>query len=135
MNPLLQRILVVDDEDVFLASIRRHLKREGFDLAVARNGCEACRVIDAWDREGRPFDLIITDVIMPEMDGMDLIQWVHATHADISVILLTGFGESDAIARAIRMGRDVHGSKPITPKGIMSLIRRVGGYRQAQGDG
>ena len=116
-GPGVERILLVDDEDVFLASIRRHLSREGFDLAVARNGREACRVIDARAREGRPIDLIITDMIMPEMGGMELLQRVQAVHADISVILLTGFGESDAVARAIRTGQDAYGSKPITPRG------------------
>lgn len=130
MKASVERILLVDDEDVFLASIRRHLRREGFDLAVARNGREASRVIEARAREGRPFDLIITDVIMPEMGGMELLQWVKAEHADISVVLLTGFGESDAIAQAVRSGHDAHGGKPITPKEIMALIQRIGRYRQ-----
>jgi DNA-binding NtrC family response regulator len=131
MHDTIRHILLVDDEVTFLKTLMRHLKRKGFTLETAGNGREASRLIRQQAEAGNPFDLIITDVIMPDMDGIELLQWIKSDFPEISVILLSGFGDGDAISDAVRPGIDTFGVKPITPEKMMGLIRKLAPEREA----
>jgi CheY-like chemotaxis protein len=135
MHNSIKRILVVDDEVEFVKSLRRHLRREGYSLEVAYDGLEACRKIEHFSVESKPFDLVITDVVMPNMNGIELLQWIQRQHPEISAILLSGFGENDIAAKTLRPKLDAHGKKPITPKEMTALINSLHQTRGGGGPG
>jgi CheY-like chemotaxis protein len=80
----------VDDEQFILSSMRRALERLGYSVASARNGGEA---LDLFDKDPEGFDLVITDLTMPGMEGRDLIRKLRRTRTDLPVILSTGYGD------------------------------------------
>lgn len=129
MMRTINRILLVDDEATFRQTLRRHLKREGFQLEMAADGKAACREISRAASGEQPFDMVITDVLMPEMDGIQLLTWIKARYPGISVIVLTGFGDGDSVSRALRPAIDGFGAKPITPGIMMALIARIDRHR------
>ncbi|MFH2219688.1 MAG: response regulator, partial [Pseudomonadota bacterium] len=114
MADTIRRILLVDDEIEFANTLKRHLKREGFKTDIAHDGITACQIIEK-DFGGTPIktiDLVITDVIMPNMGGFELLLWIHENYSEISVILLTGFGDNDTAFETMRPGMDAFGKKP-----------------------
>ncbi|MHC1744203.1 MAG: response regulator [Syntrophobacteraceae bacterium] len=121
----IRRILVVDDERQLVDSLLRHLWREGFTTDSATNGLEACRKLREASSAGTPFDLIIVDVVMPEMSGIELFKWVKKYQPLISTIFISAFGHTDAIRANIREGMDDYAQKPIKPVDLMKLIGAV----------
>ena len=119
----IQKVLVVDDEIEFAKTLKRHLRREGFDTEIAGDGSDARRIIEtAYCGRLSAIDLVITDVIMPNMDGIELLKWIKRNQPQIPVILLTGFGDNHAVAQVVRPGQDGFCKKPITPRRLMELI-------------
>jgi len=103
------KILVVDDE----APIREMLKKGlsqmgGFAIDVAQNGQEAIEKI-----EKDVFDLVLTDLKMPEMDGIELLKTIKGTRPDVMVIMMTAFGSIQTAVEAIKIGADDYITKPI----------------------
>lgn len=125
MEKVIDRILIVDDEKEFVNSITRHLKREGFAPDTADNGAAACRKITDQTRRGVAYDLVITDLVMPLMGGLELYNWIIDTVPETSVILLTGFGNIEQISPRLRPELDGLAQKPTTPRLMMELIGRV----------
>ncbi len=125
----IRRILVVDDEPQAVSSIQRHLRREGFITDSASNGYEALQKILS-DQDKAPFDLVIADVIMPVMSGIELLEWISKAYPGISAILISAYGETDRLLASIRPSQDVFSRKPLTPKKMMELIRSVEYKRQ-----
>jgi CheY-like chemotaxis protein len=85
-------VLVVDDEDMVRSVVVRGLKREGFHIEEARDGSAGL----ARAREAGPFDLLVTDMVMPGMGGADLAAAVVALHPKTRVLFLSGFMEQTA---------------------------------------
>ena len=80
------RILVVDDEPVVVKSCERILTPEGYAVESASNGNEA---IGKLGKDS--FDLVITDLKMPDIDGIELIRWIRNSRPDTGVVVITGF--------------------------------------------
>jgi DNA-binding NtrC family response regulator len=119
VNPM--KILVVDDE----APIREMLKRGltqigGFAVEVAQNGQEAIEKI-----ERDVFDLVLTDVKMPEMDGMDLLKMIKGIRPELMVILMTAYGSIETAVEAIKMGADDYITKPIDFNDLLIHISKT----------
>lgn len=121
----IKRILVVDDEPHAVKSLLRHLWREGFDTDSALDGMEARQKVHKASMEGAPFDLLILDVVMPRMDGIQLFRWVKENYPHMSAIFMSAFGDTDAIVESIRPGIDDFVRKPFTPGELMELIGSV----------
>jgi DNA-binding NtrC family response regulator len=103
------KILVVDDE----APVREILKKGlsqmgGFSVEVARNGLEAIEKI-----ENDVFDLVLTDMKMPGMDGLELLKTIKGTWPDMMVILITAYGSIETAVEAMKMGANDYITKPI----------------------
>lgn len=103
------KILVVDDE----APIREILKKGlsqmgGFSVEVAENGPDAIEKI-----EKDVFDLVLTDLKMPEMDGIELLKTIKGTRPEVMVILMTAYGSIETAVEAMKMGADDYITKPI----------------------
>jgi DNA-binding NtrC family response regulator len=84
------KILIIDDEEPILSNLCYFLNEKGYDVTSASNGSEGLYLIKN-DRQG--FDLIITDIVMPQMSGTSLISMVKKKFPDIPVIAITGWGE------------------------------------------
>ncbi len=115
------KILVVDDE----ASIRDVLKMGlsqmgGFSVECAQNGLEAIEKI-----ENDVFDLVITDLMMPEMDGLELLKTIKGTRPDIMVMLMTGHGSIETAVEAMKMGANDYVTKPIDLNELSIHISKV----------
>jgi CheY-like chemotaxis protein len=105
-------LLVVDDNETNRDLLARHLERQGHTVAVAENGRQALEMIQR-DR----FDLVLLDVIMPEMNGYQVLQRLKSDEAwrDIPVIMISALDEMDSVVRCIKMGAEDYLPKPFDP--------------------
>jgi DNA-binding NtrC family response regulator len=116
------RILVVDDDLGVCQSLRDLLTQEGLDVVVATGGREALEKL----RTER-VDLVISDVVMPDLDGHELFNRVHEEHPGLPVVLMTAFHfDKDHIIKRSRLGglEDVLYKKPIDPPRLREIIKR-----------
>lgn len=118
-------ILIVDDETEFVSTVRRHLKRCGFKPDFAHNGQVACHKMLAFQKNERCYDLVITDVVMPIMDGIALLQWIHSTFPETSVMVVSEFMDPAHLEARIRPELDDIGRKPMTPESMIQLLKSI----------
>ena len=121
----IQKILMVDDEPDFLSSLRRYLKREPFELISAGQGYDAKHLILEAAANDTPFDLVITDLIMPKMDGWQLVEWIQKNHPEIATIILTGLGENAGGRLKLRPNMDLQSIKTLAPQQLLDLIHQL----------
>jgi CheY-like chemotaxis protein len=114
-------VLVVDDEPEILALLDEVLGREGYAVEVAASGREALARID-----GRAFDLIISDVRMPDVDGRELYRLLRAGRPDLADRVLFLTGDTLGLTLADLPGLDPEAllEKPVTPAAIREAVRR-----------
>jgi CheY-like chemotaxis protein len=105
-------ILVVDDNDINREVLARRLERQGHTVALAASGQEALDLV----RAGK-FDLVLLDVMMPEMNGYQVLQYMKADRAlrDIPVIMISAMDEIDSVVLCIEMGAEDYLPKPFNP--------------------
>jgi DNA-binding response OmpR family regulator len=117
-------ILVVDDEDVVRDVVVRYLEHEGMQTAQAADGEEARRIVEL----SSP-DLVILDVMVPKVNGLDLCRWIR-DRSDIPVILLTARGEESDRITGLELGADDYVVKPFSPRELVirvkAILRRTG---------
>ncbi|MSP74382.1 MAG: response regulator [Myxococcales bacterium] len=92
-------ILIVDDEASVRSALHRTLRKEPYRLSMAESAAEALQIM----RDDRP-DLLVTDHLMPQMTGLDLLRRVRLTYPDVGRILLTGQAELETVVAAINEG-------------------------------
>jgi two-component system response regulator AtoC len=122
------RVLVVDDEQSLRKVLAATLQREGYEVSVCANGEEA---IAALDRDGA--DVVVTDLVMPKMDGLTLLRKVVARHPDVPVIVVTAHGRIDSAVEAMKAGAFDFLAKPFDHadlKGIIAKASRQSDYNQ-----
>lgn len=112
-------ILVVDDEKRIVSLLRAYLEQQGFRVATAPNGREAIYVA----RHEKP-DLIVLDIMMPEMDGYEFMRQ-HRKERETPIILLTAKLEEDDKVLGLELGADDYVTKPFSPRELTSRIRAV----------
>lgn len=115
------RILVVDDEPEVAETIRDLLVFSGFDVEVAKNGKQA---IDLF-KSTRHFDLIITDMKMPGIDGLELLRMVRQSQRDLPVIILTGHGTFENAIQSLEEGAIDYVLKPFNTEKLVRAVRRA----------
>ena len=107
MEPM--RILVVDDETPVREMLQRGLTQMGgFSVEVAQNGLEAVERI-----ERDLFDLVLTDLMMPEMDGLELLKLIKGTRPEVPVIMMTAYGSIETAVEAMKVGANDYITKPV----------------------
>src|SRR5438477_116996 len=122
------RVLVVDDQQSLRKVLAATLQREGYEVTVCSNGEEA---IAALDRDGA--DVVVTDLVMPRMDGLTLLRKVVARHPDVPVIVVTAHGRIDSAVEAMKAGAFDFLAKPFDHadlKGIIAKASRQSDYNQ-----
>ena len=114
----LARVLYVDDDPNLLAGVRRH-QRTHFDLTFCQSGPEA---LEIFQNEG-PFAVVVSDLRMPRMDGIELLSRLHELDPDSTRIMLTGNGDLEAAQRAVNDGRVFRFlTKPCAPETLREAI-------------
>jgi DNA-binding response OmpR family regulator len=114
-----RRILVVDDEERMVRFIRMNLEHDGFQVSEAFNGKQAIQKI----RDVTP-DLILLDVMMPDLDGFEVLETVREV-SNVPVIMLTAKGEEDDRVRGLELGADDYVTKPFSPRELVSRVKAV----------
>ncbi len=110
-------ILVVDDELLIRDLLYDFFNGQGWDISVAENGEKALQVMQAKD-----FDLVLSDIKMPEMDGLALTNRVKESHPDLPVVLMTGFPSVDTAVEALRQKVDDYVIKPFNINQLYKLV-------------
>ncbi len=121
----IRNVLIVDDEIEFVKTLKRHLKWQNFTLKTALDGVEAIELMARTEQEEDGIDLVVSDVVMPHMDGIQLLEEIKKQYPATSVLLLTGFGDSSMAGGVIREEMDDFHQKPITPQKMLSLIQHI----------
>lgn len=116
----LVRVLIVDDDDLCRGLIRDAVETEGVELYLAPDGLEALSII-----ERNVIDVLITDLNMPEMDGLELINHARQVHPNILSILITGFGSLESAIKAIQQGAYDYVQKPFSIERIAIVARNA----------
>lgn len=115
-----KKILVVDDEINVCKSIRKAILFENYDVDMALSGEEALEM-----NTERRYDMVITDLMMPGISGVDLLSSLKATRQDTIVILVTGYPTINAAVQTIKMGAFDFIPKPFTPDELRGLVARA----------
>jgi len=114
------RVLVVDDEQSLRKVLAATLQREGYEVQVAADGEEA---LGALDRDGA--DVVVTDLVMPKMDGLSLLRKVVARHPDVPVIVVTAHGRVDSAVEAMKAGAFDFVTKPFEHTELKAIIAKA----------
>src|SRR3990172_11204918 len=114
------RILVIDDDDEVRETLCNILRSAGFEATVARNGKEGVRLFDAVGA-----DAVVTDVIMPEMEGIETIRELRLRRAGVKIVAISGGGRTgvaDYLALAKKFGADATLSKPFSRDELLAAL-------------
>ena len=118
-HALAWRVLVVDDEKKVCELFYRLLDREGYEVRTASSGQEALQILRDF-----PADLVITDMVMPRMDGMQLLAYVKEQYPDLDVIMATGYGTIEDAVEAMRRGAYNFITKPFKAAELMQMTEQ-----------
>ena len=119
------RILVVDDEEIVIRSCLRVLEGNGYEIDVAHDGHEALGKV-----ESNTYDVMILDIMMPNLGGMEVLRRVKETHPDIDVIMITGLSQIETAVQAMKLGAFDYISKPFEPDELKLVVQRARERRQ-----
>jgi CheY-like chemotaxis protein len=112
-------ILIVDDDDGVRVGLERILRGSGVAAAGAATAEEGLEVLS-----GRRFDLILTDLEMPGMDGLAFLEEVKRVLPDTPVVMITAYGSMDIVIRALRAGVSDFVTKPFKPEELLGIVKR-----------
>lgn len=122
---MVYKVLLADDEQGLRDITKKYLERNGFDVITAKNGAEAIAAVDK-----NVFDIIVLDIMMPEIDGRQVCQYIR-TKYDVPVIFLTALGKEQDIIQGYEIGADEYVIKPFSMPILMakinSLVKRYHG--------
>jgi two-component system response regulator AtoC len=115
-----KRILIIDDEENFRHMLSVILKKEGYDVETASNGDEGLQKIPL-----SPFDQILCDIRMPQMDGMEFLREAQKISVDATIIMMSAYGTVDIAIEAMKLGAYDYISKPFKPDEIILTLRKA----------
>ena len=112
------KILIVDDEQFVRTLLENVLARRGHEVVAVADAQQALATL----ADSSEFDLMLTDVVMPGMDGFDLLRRVRSAYPNIKVIVLTGFARKQSISDFLLYGADEYLSKPFQVHELVSAV-------------
>ena len=119
------QILVVDDDPIECKSLSEFLRLEGYTVDSAEGGAEAIDKL-----RNKPFQVVLTDVNMPDVTGFDVLKHAAENCPDLSVVLITGYGQIEAAVEAIKLGAFDYITKPLIDDGVKLSIERALGQQR-----
>lgn len=121
IEPIKARLLIVDDEEDMLKLLKRSLAADlDCEIEAAPNAFQALALL-----EGGPFDVVLADIRMPGMDGMEFLDRVHRTHTGLTVVLMTAYGTIDLAVQAIKKGAYDFITKPFEHDKLTHLLAKA----------
>lgn len=117
-------ILVVDDEPIELETLKRGLRVKGYAIVEALSAEEALCILE---EKKESIGMVITDYLMPDMNGIDLLKSIRARYGSLPVILATAYGSKQILTEAIKYGCSGFVEKPFTPEQLHLEIKRIAG--------
>jgi DNA-binding NtrC family response regulator len=111
------KVMFVDDEEGVRTSWDRMLSDYGFDVTTAEDGTKAVREL-----RDHPVDVVVSDLKMPGLDGIQLLEWIHARRPETRFILLTGYGNDEVEQRVKELGAFEYLNKPISPETLAAVV-------------
>jgi len=116
------QILIIDDDPLMLTSLSDVLQSSGYTVSYASSGSEALKTAET---APHPFDLVVTDVRMEGMDGLECIQHLNARFPKLKSVVITGYASDDAPARAMELASCDYLSKPFTAEDLLGSVARA----------
>ena len=116
----MSRILVIDDEQIIRTSCVRTLTPEGYEVIVASNGKEGLELI-----EKEPFRLVLLDLKMPDMDGIEVLQKIKSSRPETKVIMITGYSTVETAVKTLKLGAFGYLEKPFTPDTLLETVKEA----------
>lgn len=113
-------ILIVDDDDILRTVLKAFLTTEGFQIVPAASGPEALEIV-----KSRPLDLMISDIRMRPMSGIELLRNVRQTHPQLPVIMLTAYSSRDTAHEADKLGAYAYLAKPFTNDEVVRIVKEA----------
>ncbi len=117
-----ETLLLVEDEAAVRSSARRLLERQGYTVLEARHGGDALRIVE---ESGRPIDLVVTDLVMPEMGGKELVERLRAHRPGLKVLFMSGYTEKVIAAGGVMPPNTGFVEKPFTVEQLMRRLREI----------
>ncbi|MFC1489556.1 response regulator, partial [Thermodesulfobacteriota bacterium] len=114
------RILIVDDEEIARTNLEHILKKEGFHVVTAVNGAEA---LDLLSRQ--PYHLMLTDIKMPGMDGVEVLRRARQDYPDLCVVMMTAYATVETAVEAMKIGALDYLLKPFDLDTLVSMVVRI----------
>ncbi len=114
------KVLIVDDEPHVVKSCTRMLQLAGFEAQGVTSGAEAIALY-----RQSPFDLVLTDLRMPDMDGLQVLTEIREYNPDASVVIFTAYGTKESVVEALRLGAREFLEKPLDAKQLIATVRRL----------
>ena len=125
-----RRVLVADDEPHIGRIIKMKLEGGPFDVTLAFDGREAANALKAGEAK---FDLVVLDLMMPEMSGLDVLRGLRRDFGnDIPAIILTAAGQDEQERAALDSGANAFVTKPFSPKKLYALVARLTGVETGE---
>jgi len=119
-RPSPRRVLVVDDEEIICKYLRRELGQRGYEASYCLNGEAALRELSA-----APYSILLADMKMPGMTGLQLLERARADHPEVSVVIMTGHGSIETAVRAMKLGACDFLTKPFQAEELALVIEKV----------
>ncbi len=113
-----KKILVVDDQYGIRVLLCEILQKDGYVMHEAANGVQALKIVE----EEKP-DLVLLDMKIPGMDGLEILKRIKENHAEVDVIMMTAYGELNLINEAMSLGAITHFAKPFDIDDIREVIK------------
>jgi DNA-binding NtrC family response regulator len=113
-------ILLIDDDDSLRRVVEYNLREEGYDVVTAAAGAEGLQLFQT-----RPIDLVLTDVRMPEMDGVDVLARIKTIQSDLPVVMLTAHGTITSAVEAMKLGAFDYLTKPFERERLKAVVRKA----------
>lgn len=123
-------ILIVDDELAMRNLLENILIQEGYNIGLAENGDDALKMI-----KNNKYDLVLSDIKMPGMNGFELLKIIKSEHPEIGVIMMTGFGDAFTVKDALLQGADEYITKPFKAHEITLVLERTYMRRRIEASG
>lgn len=114
------RILIVEDDEGLRKGLEEMMREEGYEVVAVENGKLALQKLKEED-----FDVILTDLVMPEISGMDLLTEVKRIKPEVKVIIITAFATIDSAVEAIKKGASDYIEKPFKINEVQNTVRKV----------
>ncbi len=124
---LLRRILVVEDDEDMRENLRRILLGAGYEVSLAEDGSQAITMLRA-----QPCHLVLTDLVMPGMNGLELLGEIRQQDQNLPVVFLSAFGDRATFAKATELGAVDFVTKPFRAGSLLGLIQRTLGSQSTK---